>query len=177
MNILVIKSSGNRKGSSALLADEFTRGAQEVGHNVTTFDLYRKDVRPCRGCNACGMAGPCALKDDFEAELKGLIREADMLVFAMPVYYYGWPAQLKCVVDRFYSFTGELSRARKKTVLLAVAWDTTDVFEEVVSYYRRLCRYMHFEDMGIVCGGGCGTPSMTRASGYPEAAYQLGKSL
>jgi len=34
---------------------------------------------------------------------------ADMIVFVMPVYYYNWPAQLKTVVDRFYSFTTELT--------------------------------------------------------------------
>jgi multimeric flavodoxin WrbA len=117
------------------------------------------------------------LKDDYEKELKGLIRAADMLVFAMPVYYYGWPSQAKVIVDRFYSFTGELSSARKKTALLAVAWDSTDVFEETVAYYRRLCRYMHFEDCGTITGGGCGTPSMTRATEYPKRAYELGRSL
>ena len=36
---------------------------------------------------------------------------------------------------------------------------------------------LHFEDMGMVLGYGCGTPSMTRASKCPDQAYQLGKSL
>ena len=74
MNILVLKSSGNKNGSSAILADEFARGAKENGHEITEYDLMRKDVRPCTGCNACSMAGPCVQKDDFENELKGLIR-------------------------------------------------------------------------------------------------------
>ena len=177
MDILVLRASGNRRGSSAMLADEFARGAREAGHVVTDYDILAKEIKPCRGCNACGMAGPCVLKDDYEKELKGLIRAADMLVFAMPVYYYGWPSQAKVIVDRFYSFTSELSSARKKTALLAVAWDSTDVFEETVAYYRRLCRYMHFEDCGTITGGGCGTPSMTRATEYPKRAYELGRSL
>ena len=42
-------------------------------------------------------------KDDYETKLKEMFRETDMIVFAMPVYYYNWPAQLKTVVDRFYS--------------------------------------------------------------------------
>ena len=33
----------------------------------------------------------------------------------MPVYYYNWPAQLKAVVDRFYSFTGELEKVTEAT--------------------------------------------------------------
>ncbi len=178
MKILVLKSSGNINGSSNMLADEFIRGARESGHEITEYDVIHKDVRPCLGCNTCGMNGPCAQKDDYENELKGLIKGADVLVFTMPVYYYNWPAQLKAVADRFYSFTGELTRMHKKTVLLSVAWDSTDkAFEVVKAYYDRICEYMQFEDCGSVFGKGCGTPSMTKNSGYPEKAYLLGKSV
>jgi putative NADPH-quinone reductase len=101
-----------------------------------------------------------------------------MIVFVMPVYYYNWPAQLKTVVDRFYSFTGELTGMRKKAALLTVAWDNTDsAFEVVTAYYRKLCAYMQFEDRGMVIGKGCGTPSMTKASAFPQQAYQLGKTI
>ena len=178
MKILVLESSGNKKGSSNLLAEGFIKGAKENGHEVTVSDVIRADIRPCLGCNHCGMNGPCVQKDDYENKLKGMIKAADMLVFVMPVYYYNWPAQLKTVIDRFYSFTTELAYMHKKTVLLTVAWDDTDtVFSVVEAYYRRICEYMQFEDCGIVLGGGCGTPSMTRGSGAPEEAYRLGKSL
>ena len=178
MNILILKSSGNKHGSSNLLANEFVKGARENGHTITEYDVAHKDIRPCLGCNACGMSEPCVQKDDFENELKGLIRQADMLVFVMPVYYYNFPAQLKAVIDRFYSFTGELTRMHKKTVLLTVAWDNTDsAFEVVNAYYHRICEYMQFRDMGSVIGKGCGTPDMTRRTKYPETAYQLGKNI
>ncbi len=178
MKILVLKSSGNRKGSSNTLADEFIRGAKENGHEITEYDVFRNDIRPCIGCNHCGMSGPCVQKDDYENELKGLIRQADMLVFVMPVYYYNWPAQLKAVVDRFYSFTGELTRMRKKTALITVAWDNTDsAFDVVKAYYRRICDYMDFRDQGTVIGKGCGTPDMTRRSKYMKEAYELGKAI
>ena len=178
MKILVLKSSGNRNGSSAMLADEFIRGAQESGHEITEYNVIHKDVRPCLGCGHCGMAAPCVQKDDFENELKGMLRDTDMIVFTMPVYYYNWPAQLKTVVDRFYSFTTELSGMRKKAVLLAVAWDNTKtVFKVTKDYYDTICDYMNFKDCGVILGGGCGTPSMTRASEYPDKAYSLGKSV
>jgi multimeric flavodoxin WrbA len=178
MKILVLESSGNKNGSSNLLAGEFIRGAKESGHEVTEFDVFRADIRPCTGCGHCGMNGDCVQKDDCENRLKPLIKETDMLVFVMPVYYYNWPAQLKAVVDRFYSFTGQLTGMRKKAALLAAAWDDTDtVFEIVKAYYRRLCEYMHFKDSGAVCGRGCGTLSMTRKTPYPLKAYELGKSL
>lgn len=179
MKILVLESSGNRAGSSNMLASAFIRGAEEAGHMAMVYDVLQADIRPCTGCGACGMAGDCVLDDDFEKDLKGLIREADMLAFVMPVYYYNFPAQLKVVVDRFYSFTPELKEMGKKAVLLAVAADDAagDVFDVPKAYFAKLCDYMHFEDCGMVLGGSCGTPEMTAASGYVEKAYELGRSL
>ena len=67
---------------------------------------------------------------------------------------------------------------RKKAVLLAVAWDNTKtVFKVTKDYYDTICDYMNFKDYGVILGGGCGTPSMTKASVYPDKAYELGKSL
>ena len=136
MKILVLKSSGNRNGSSNLLASAFVRGVLENGHDVMEYDVFRADIRPCFGCNGCGG-----------------------MVFVMPVYYYNWPAKLKAVVDRFYSFSGELTAMRKKTALLAVAADDApEAFDVTEAYYRRLCGYMQFENVGTVFGRGCPTP-------------------
>ena len=178
MKILVLKSSGNKHGSSNSLADEFIRGARESGHEITEYDVFRADIRPCVGCDRCGMNGPCVQKDDYENTLKGIIKETDMIVFVMPVYYYNWPAQLKTVVDRFYSYTTELTYMHKKTALISAAWDNTEtVFAVVEAYYKQLCSYMQFRDQGTVLGKGCGTPEMTRRSKYMRDAYELGRNL
>ena len=66
MKILVLESSGNQNGSSNMLAREFIRGAGEGGHEITEYDVFRKDIRPCIGCGRCGMSGPCVQKDDYE---------------------------------------------------------------------------------------------------------------
>jgi len=181
MKILVLESSGNKKGSSNMLAGEFIRGAEEAGHEVKEFDVSHSDIRPCLGCNGCyseRCLGVCVQKDDFEPGLKNLVKECDMLVFAMPVYYYNWPAQLKRVIDRFYSFNSEMKDMAKKTVLLTVAADADDdAFAVTIAYYRKLCAYLNFTDLGMVVGKGCGTPELTAASPYPGKAYELGSSL
>ena len=178
MKILVLKSSGNKKGSSNMLADEFIRGATENGHEIVEFDVFRANIRPCIGCGRCGMNGPCVQKDDYETTLKGLIKGTDMIVFVMPVYYFNWPAQLKTVVDRFYSYNDELTSMKKKTALISAAWDSSDtVFAVVEAFYRQLCDYVAFQDQGTVLGKGCGTPDMTRESPFMQKAYELGKSV
>ncbi len=178
MKILVLESSGNKNGSSNMLAANFIRGALENGHDIVEFDVFRGDVRPCFGCNRCGMKGPCVQKDAYENKLKGMLRAADMIVFVMPVYYYNWPAKLKAVIDRFYSFSGELTSMKKKTALLAAAADDSDdTFEIVAGYYRKLCGFMAFEDKGMVLAGGCPSPDVTMKSRFIEEAYRLGVSV
>lgn len=48
------------------------------------------------------MSGPCVQKDDM-AKLREMLLAADMAVFVTPLYYFGFSAQLKTVIERFYS--------------------------------------------------------------------------
>ncbi len=177
MRILVIESSPHRHGSSNLLAGELIRGAQEAGHTVQVFDAARADLHPCLGCEACGMSGPCVQKDDM-TQLRQELLDAGMAVFVTPLYYFGMSAQLKTVIDRFYSFNGTLSAKHLKTALVAAAWDSNDwTMRQLEDHYKVLCRYLNFEDRGMILGTGCGTASMTRGSKFPKLAYELGKSL
>lgn len=36
------------------------------------------------------------------------LKEADVVVFVTPLYYFGMSAQLKMVIDRFYAVNSEL---------------------------------------------------------------------
>ena len=87
-------------------------------------------------------------------------------------------SQLKTVIDRFCAYNSSLNRKHLKSALLAVAWNTDDwTFDALEAHYRTLVRYINFVDRGMVLGYGCGSPSMTKHSGYPEQAYRLGLSL
>ena len=177
MKILVLEGSPNEKGSTHLLADCFRQGAQEAGHTVQMLDIAHANIHPCTGCIHCGYQGPCVQKDDMET-IRGAILDTDMLVFTTPLYYYGMSAQLKTLVDRFCAFNSSLQSKRMKSALLTVAWNSDDwTFDALVSHYKALVRYLHFQDMGMVLGYGCGTPAMTSHSFFPQEAYQLGKRL
>lgn len=177
MKIIVLQGSPNIKGSTSILAEEFMRGAKEKGHEVTRFDVSRMNIKPCIGCVACGYEGPCVQKDDNKI-IKEALLNADMVVLATPLYYFGMTAQLKAVVDRFCSYNSSLNRKHLKSALLTVAWEDNDwAFDALMSHYRTLVKYLNLEDQGHVIGYGCGTPSMTKASIYPQKAYELGKSL
>lgn len=177
MNILVVESSPHKHGSSNLLAEEFIRGAKEAGHTVTVFDAGHANIHPCIGCEKCGMNGPCVQKDDMVV-LREKLLAADMAAFVTPLYYFGFSAQLKTVIDRFYSFTGKLTARRLKTALIAAAWnDDNWTMADLKAHYETLCRYMDFQNMGEILGTGCGTVSMTRHTRFPKEAYELGKRI
>lgn len=64
MRIVVITGSPHKRGTSALLADEFIRGAEEAGHRVYRFDTAFECVHPCIGCETCECGKkPCVFKD------------------------------------------------------------------------------------------------------------------
>ena len=177
MKILILEGSPNRNGSSNLLADEFAQGARDAGHTVEILDAAHADLHPCTGCVRCGYEGPCVQKDDME-RFRTQILSADMLVFVTPLYYYGMSAQLKTLTDRFCAINSSLTRRHVKSALLAAAWNADDwTFDALEAHYQTLVRYLQMEDMGTVLGRGCGTPSMTALSPYPQLAYQLGRGL
>lgn len=177
MKITVLFASPNKNGSTAILVDHFKRGAEENGHKVEVLDVCKMNVHPCIGCVRCGYEGPCVQKDDNEI-IRDTLLNTDMVVFATPLYYYGMSAQLKIVVDRFCAYNSSLNSRHLKSALLTVAWNADDwTFEALEAYYKTLVRYIRFKNMGMVLGYGCGSPSMTKHSEYPEKAYLLGKSI
>ncbi len=173
--ITVITGSPHRHGSSFLLADRFIEGAQSVGASVFRFDAAFKRVTACSACDRCGMGGSdCVYRDDM-FELNPHLMQADLVVFCTPLYYYGFSAQIKLVIDRFYAINSQL-HVSKEAVLLAVAWNSSpDTFPALAHHYERLCDYMGWKNVGEVLGVGCGTRSMTESTRFPDEAYELGK--
>ena len=177
MNILVLQGSPNPRGSTAILVEEFTRGAREAGHTVTRVDVDRLDIAPCTGCVACGYEGPCVQHDDMDV-LRRQILSSDMLVLATPLYYYGMTAQLKAVIDRFCSANSSITGKRLRSALLTVAWNADNwTFDALEAHYNTLVRYLSWQNCGRVLGYGCGSTGMTKRTRYPQEAYELGRGL
>lgn len=177
MKIIVLQGSPNKNGSTHILIEAFTKGAEEAEHQIQRFDLVDYNVNPCTGCVACGYEGTCVQKDDNQ-KIREAILSADMIVFATPLYYYGMSAQLKMVIDRFCAYNSSITNKHMKSALLTAAWNSDDwTFDALESHYKTLVRYLNFCDQGMILGKGCGNPSMTRNSGYPEKSYELGRQL
>lgn len=164
MKILALNGSHRgRRGITQALLDRMERGAREGGAAFETVILAEKEIGRCLGCEACQAAarlGACVLgrKDDVGAIL-GAIREADIIVFATPVYVFGMSSLLKSLIERVNSEcdTGDVRVTRsglvfhhvdaalcsKPFVLVA----PSDNFEAetprcVVEYFKTYSRFM-----------------------------------
>ena len=176
MKIAVITGSPHKAGTSALLADKFIEGAEEKGHEVFRFNAAFKNIHACTGCNACEMDGPCIFKDDIERELMPQLLAADLIVLVTPLYYYDMSAQLKTVIDRMHGRLRHFDG--KKSILMGTAWNSSGwTFDALVDHYQSLVEFMHWQDMGMVLGYGCGTRRMIEATDFPEQAKRLGMSI
>lgn len=177
MKIVVLTGSPRRNGNSAYLADRFIQGAQEKGHEIYRFDCAFRQVEPCRACNRCGMDGPCIFNDDF-SELRPHLIEADMVVFATPMYYFGISAQMKRVIDRFYAINGKIKGLYKKAAYLMTYANTAKSdAEPMLLHYRTMMDYLGWESVGEVVAPGVWTAGSVRDTDYGDKAYRLGKSL
>ena len=99
MKILLISGSPHKAGTTSVLIKAFSKGAESAGHEVYHFNAGEKEVHPCIACEKCHSAvSACVFRDAFD-EIRDMLIEADAVVFASPIYYYGLTAQLKAVID------------------------------------------------------------------------------
>ena len=96
-NIVAISSSLRAKSNSEVLLDSFVQGAKSAGNNVTVVSLKGKNIKYCIGCLSCQRTGKCVIDDDARA-IAELVKNADVLVFATPIYYYEMSGPLEPLV-------------------------------------------------------------------------------
>ena len=98
-NILILSTSPRKNGNSEMLAREFARGAEEAGHNVELLSLHDKTIGFCKGCLACQKTQRCVIHDDADAIVRKM-KDAEVIAFATPIYFYEMCGQMKTLLDR-----------------------------------------------------------------------------
>ena len=188
--ILVVLGGGRPNGNTKQLADAFIKGAAEAGHQTELISLNKLRVNGCTGCNACRYGKPCVQKDDFNS-LIPKIKEADLIVFASPLYFWTISSKIKAFIERFYCMAEKdehppLGRYEKYPVrdcalLMTSADNFFWTFEQAVSYYQfTLVNYIGFHDKGMLLAGGCGDtdgkPQISQTD-YLEQAFTFGRYI
>lgn len=99
MKVLGIYGSPRKEGNSDLLLDQALKGARAAG--AETDSIYVRDFEfcGCLECLGCEKTGVCVLKDDMQ-DLYPRIQEAEVIILATPIFFYGFSSQLKALIDR-----------------------------------------------------------------------------
>jgi multimeric flavodoxin WrbA len=180
-NILVITGSPRKAGNSDLLADAFISGALSKGHQVTKFAAAAKTIGCCRACDTCWSKGhACSFNDGF-TELEPLLEQADVLVFASPLYWFAMSAQIKAAMDRMYAYDMEnrkLSLKIKEAILLVCgAGESMAIFDGVIASHKCALEYLKWRNAGILAVPGVHAKGDILKTDALQKAEQLGKAL
>lgn len=178
MRILMITGSPRTNGTSNVLSAAFCQGAKEAGHEVIRFDAAKMDVHPCIACMQCVKEGGICTFDDDMTLIYPELDRSDVIVFVSPVYYYDVTAQLKTVIDRFYSVHGKLKQKRKKAIMISVCGDSSDwTMDAARIHFTGICRNLGWEETARLLALGYYEPHEITNSDWPQKAYLLGKNL
>jgi FMN-dependent NADH-azoreductase/putative sterol carrier protein len=154
MKILALNSSPRGKGQSKTewMLNHLVAGMQEAGAEVDVIDLRKKKINYCIGCFTCWTKTPgkCLHKDDMTRELFPKFMQADMVVYATPLYHFTLNAQMKTFIERtlpmlqpFFQMTDEKTRHPLRHEFPKAVWVSVAGFPED-SVFDELSHYVNF---------------------------------
>lgn len=149
MKVLFIGGSP-RKGNTSAALDALRRGFSNIdGIELSQINAAEMKISPCTACDACrvpGHTGRCSADDDTNPVMEAVM-DADFLIFATPVYWWGVTAQLKQLLDKFYSRTGQLAACKKRLGLIVVGEMPVDNLQYVLieKQFRCICDYLGWD--------------------------------
>lgn len=109
--VVAFMGSPRKNGNTATLVKEVIRGAHDAGGEITIYNLYDMNIKPCQGCFVCRKTGHCFMQDDFQNLFKHII-DADVVVFGSPIYLWQVTAQMKLLWDRLCGLSDENFKPR-----------------------------------------------------------------
>jgi multimeric flavodoxin WrbA len=199
MKVLVFNGSPNMdKGNTALILSPFVEGMREEGAEVELQYVKRLKINPCQGEMNCWLKTPgeCLQKDDMNA-IYPKLRQADVIVFAVPVYVDGMPSPMKTLIDRLIPLIEPYVELREghcrhtvperhkhsKVVLVSTAgfWEM-DNFNPLVMHIQAICKNACWEYTGALLRPHSSALWYMLKKGMPvqdviEAAKKAGRDL
>lgn len=96
MKTIAFFGSARKKGRTRGMLDYFL---SRLEGEITVIDAYRAQIGPCIDCRNCMKIRSCTIQDEMQ-NIYPRIDEADLVVFASPIYFHSITSPLKKIVDR-----------------------------------------------------------------------------
>ena len=179
MKIVCLLGSPRKSGITTTIANRLTATATGLGAETRTFELNCLTYRGCQGCYACKTGlDRCVLDDDLAGVLQA-VAEADVLVLATPVYYGDVTGQLKCFIDRTFSWLvpnyvgnhqpSRLTPGKKLVFVMSQGNPDEQLFADIFPRYANFFKWLGFTESRLVRACGVGPATVDAA---PEAVLK-----
>lgn len=186
MHITTLLGSARKKGNTATVLGWVENELASMGHSVDRIDLNDKTIAGCLGCAKCREipdAIGCVQKDDAIVVMERMIA-SDAVLYASPVYFWSFPAQIKALIDRGYALVtnyhrpGHTSLMQGKRIgLLVTGADTYENNAEgLFTAFDRIVDFLLAAKGGELYVGECGAPADLPDTAKHQAA-ELARSL
>ena len=160
MNVTIIQGSPRKNGNTATLVAAVAGRLHAGGVALSSAYLHGMELAPCNGCMACQKvedAPGCVIKDDMQALFQQLLT-SDCIVFASPVYCYGFSAQMKLFLDRISCLIKfgpdgafvSLLAGKSCALLVTAACDPYAGADLVVETYNRIAGAYGMSSLGYI---------------------------
>ena len=139
MLVLGFQGSPRTGGNTDILLSTFLEEAQNLGADTIKIEPAKMNISPCVECRTCEKKGYCKIDDDMQ-EIYHLLRKADIIILASPIFFYGVSAFMKGVIDRsqalwakryVYKIDDPKSQIRKGFLISVGATRGKNLFEGV----------------------------------------------
>ncbi len=169
--------SVRKNGNTSLLAKAFADGAK-LNNDVKIISVADYNVNPCIGCNSCFNRenSECFQQDDMK-KIYPILSEADIIVAASPVYFYGISAQLKALIDRLHTPMRNDFKVQKLGLLLVAAASLPAVFDSIKLQYKLILDFFNLENIGSVMVREVKNIGDIEGNDAIQKAYDLGRSV
>ena len=176
--VLIISTSLRPNSNSEILAKETERGARDAGHEVEFVTLKDKVINFCKGCLACQKLGHCVINDDAN-EITLKMKNADVIVWATPIYYYEMSGQMKTIIDRANSLFATGKNFSETYVITTSADTSKGVVQTVLNGVKGwIACFGGLELKGYIEAGGLeGMNEAGERKDLLEQAYNMGKNI
>lgn len=173
MKVLIYNGSPRQGGNTKTAVTKIAEGfANWPGAQVEVVDVAKKNLKGCINCDGCFKNdGNCVLPDDG-ADLMRQMEEAEGLIFASPVYWWGVSAQLKALIDKMYSKDARFHQQKKRVGVVAAGHhETTDrQYGLIRDQFACICDYLGWD---LVFSESLSTPSKTSLAENPQKLDEL----
>lgn len=175
--VLALCTGPHKNGNSETLTDAFLDGARESGHEVEKICLYDKTIGFCKGCLVCQETQRCVIHDDADWIARKM-KDADVLVFATPIYYYEMCGQMKTLLDRANPLFPSDYRFREVYLIATAAEYEESAMSRAVSGLEGWIECFEKAHLaGTIFGGGAEAPDSMKHAPALQAARDMGKQV